>query len=321
MKVILGIHGLDNKPEKRLLEEWWIKSLNEGLQRIGKDCQLPTFELIYWADIIYDKPLNPEVPDNKDPYFLDEVYTKAPSAIPVSGTHLFISKILPSIIKKFKHYLIDNDLSLKNTNIIDPLIKKYFYEVDVYFTRDNNDSRREKIRKRVIDTIEKYKNDEIFLIGHSMGSIIAYDILYTEASKYSIDTLATIGSPLGFPYIIGKLAEALNITQSEGNKLVVPTSIKKRWYNFYDSTDIIAVGHNLTDEYMPNSKGICPIDIQVINDYMMRGQRNPHNAFGYLRAREFSKLLADFIEKEEQKANLFNKTVDNLKSFLVKSRN
>ena len=34
-KIIVGIHGLANKPEKDVLAEWWVKSIREGL---AKNC-------------------------------------------------------------------------------------------------------------------------------------------------------------------------------------------------------------------------------------------------------------------------------------------
>ena len=33
-KVIIAIHGLANKPPKKLLENWWKKAINEGYELI-----------------------------------------------------------------------------------------------------------------------------------------------------------------------------------------------------------------------------------------------------------------------------------------------
>ena len=44
--VVIGIHGLKNKPEKNLLARWWVMSLQEGLQR-NLDLAPPlAFELV-----------------------------------------------------------------------------------------------------------------------------------------------------------------------------------------------------------------------------------------------------------------------------------
>ena len=34
-KVIIGIHGLANKPEKKYLEPWWKSAILEGLEKIA----------------------------------------------------------------------------------------------------------------------------------------------------------------------------------------------------------------------------------------------------------------------------------------------
>ena len=53
-KVIIGIHGLANKPEEDLLYEYWRKSVEEGLK---KNCNVaqPQFEftIVYWASLLY----------------------------------------------------------------------------------------------------------------------------------------------------------------------------------------------------------------------------------------------------------------------------
>ena len=51
--VVIGIHGLKNKPEKNLLTRWWVMSLQEGLQRNFGLASPLAFELVYWADIQY----------------------------------------------------------------------------------------------------------------------------------------------------------------------------------------------------------------------------------------------------------------------------
>ena len=55
-KVIIAIHGLGNKPPYRLLQQWGKMSIQEGLQDRGLTIELPKFELVYWADLLYDKP-------------------------------------------------------------------------------------------------------------------------------------------------------------------------------------------------------------------------------------------------------------------------
>ena len=86
VNVIIGIHGLGNKPPKILLEHWWKLSMIEGLKQHGFQSVLPKFEMVYWAGIIYDKPLSESEKDVNSPLYNDEVYTKAPKDFPVKDS-------------------------------------------------------------------------------------------------------------------------------------------------------------------------------------------------------------------------------------------
>ncbi len=52
-KIIIGIHGLGNKPPPKTLGRWWEAALREGLERIKKPKQQFTFELGYWAHFLH----------------------------------------------------------------------------------------------------------------------------------------------------------------------------------------------------------------------------------------------------------------------------
>jgi hypothetical protein len=285
---------LDNKPERTLLEQWWQKAIKEGLERVGYAGKLPVFELVYWADIVYPKPL-----DMEDPYFADDVYTRSPDVVDYHGSQIILTALLSKGLRKLWNVIQGTKASQHTSEWIDPLVKKYFTEVDIYlFNRDT--AGRNRIRNRLLEVLYRYRNDDILVIGHSMGSVIAYDVLFTEAESFSINTLVTMGSPLGFYYIAEKLARAYDLPVTWPVRLPTPKSIEKRWFNFYDPADVIALRHNLMEVFTANARGVAPIDCRVVNDYMNRGERNPHNIFGYLRAKEFSKLLVTFIQEPEK---------------------
>lgn len=73
-KIIIGIHGLGNRPPKDILEKWWLEAICEGLIKTDDFLFKPNFELVYWADILNDKPLNSLITDPENPYYLDEPY-------------------------------------------------------------------------------------------------------------------------------------------------------------------------------------------------------------------------------------------------------
>ena len=64
-KIIIGIHGLGNKPPPKTLSAWWKAAIREGLGSIKKPKEQFTFELVYWAHCLYPVPLKPRIKDTK----------------------------------------------------------------------------------------------------------------------------------------------------------------------------------------------------------------------------------------------------------------
>ena len=50
-KVIIGRHGLANKPKKQVLSDWWEDAIKEGLS-VNCGISNPGFQfiMVYWAD-------------------------------------------------------------------------------------------------------------------------------------------------------------------------------------------------------------------------------------------------------------------------------
>ena len=72
--VIIGIHGLGNKPPNITLEKWWKLAMIEGLKANNYNPVLPKFELDYWADIMYEEVQSISEKDEDSPRFLREKY-------------------------------------------------------------------------------------------------------------------------------------------------------------------------------------------------------------------------------------------------------
>lgn len=300
-KVIIAIHGLGNKPPKEQLKEWGIAAIEEGLKSQNIHIKLPRFELVYWADIMYDKPQTTEEKDVNSPYYLDEVYTKAPKRYRVEPheTRQKLLDLFKTIVYKI---FLNKDYRLRYAFVSQKLMHKYFHELEVYFTEDEripagfNRGVKEKIIRRLADTLKKNRKDDIMLIAHSMGSIIAFDVLSFIIKDVTIDDFITMGAPLGAPFVISRIAA--HAKQAYGQlKLQTPETVDKHWYNFSDIRDKIALDYKLSDDFAPNSKGVQVIDKLVTNNYVMNGIANPHKSFGYLRTPEFIRVLTDFLKE------------------------
>jgi hypothetical protein len=303
-KVIVAIHGLRNKPSKDVLKKWGKLSINEGLQNLNIYIELPEFQMVYWADILYDRPLSEDEKDEKSPYFLDENYTpackkkrKRKNKYPFRyKTILILKKIIYAIFLK-------GDYKLRFPFISRKFIHNNFKDLEIYFTEGCdynytiNCEKRDRINERLASVLKKHKNDDILLIAHSMGSIIAFDVLSFIAPQVNIDTFITIGSPLGAPFVVSRIAKLYKSKHQGHIKLQTPEAVKSRWCNFSDIRDNIAMDYKLSDDFKENSKGVKVEDYIVVNTYKMNGKANPHKSIGYLRTLEFINVLVDFIKK------------------------
>ena len=296
-KVIIVIHGLGNKPPVWLLKYWWKKSIREGLRKINKPKWFFKFKMVYWADILHPEPLS-VLPFNKEsPLYNDEPYTE--SRNPVNKKRLSNFKI--RLLNKFEE--VTDKLSFKKNKlfnldiIFEAVIKLLFKDLDAYYSSkmENGKKIKDEICDRLAEIINKYKDYEIMLIAHSMGSIVAYDTLIFCTPDAEINTFVTIGSPLGMQYVMKKILSEQNRKYNENILLNTPENISDFWFNFSDPDDKVALIYRLGNNYKQNSGGIAPVDILVNNDYEFRNKRNPHKSYGYLRTPELAKIINEFL--------------------------
>ena len=300
-KVIIAIHGLRNKPPKDLLLKWARLSIKDGLNYTDANVKLPKMELVYWADILHEKPLSIKETDKKSPYYIDGKYVPH-QKITSCKQNKFRQFIINTLKKIIYAIFLKKDFSLRFKSISDKFIHNNFSDLEVYFNENceaNADAckQRDEINNRLISLLKKYKNDEIFLIAHSMGSIIAFDVLSFLSPNIGINSFITMGSPLGAPFVLSRIARLYKSNIQEHIKLQTPETVYKHWYNFADIKDSIAMDYKLSEEFSENNKGVKVKDFLVRNTYKFEGKANHHKSFGYLRTPEFIKVLSNFINE------------------------
>jgi hypothetical protein len=304
-KVIVGIHGLGNKPRKDLLQNWWKESMLEGLRNIGEDIDVPKFELVYWSDILHEESLDETLKDEKHPLYLKETYIQS-SKKKAEELHPIRRKILDWFDQAADKIFLNNDMSVNYSYITNKLIHNYFKDLEAYYENGkvtiNGQTyhARDQIRNRLINILKKYEKDDIFLISHSMGTIIAFDVLTFHLPQLKVQTFSTMGSPLGIPFVRSKIAQEKKLVLNDDVKLKTPRGVK-RWYNFSDLEDDVAISYSLKDDFNENKSGVKAIDFIVHNDYEMDNEENHHKSFGYLRTPEFSNVLLEFIQQKDKR--------------------
>jgi hypothetical protein len=300
-KVIIVIHGLSNKPEKQLLEKWCRASIREGLRTIDRRGLPFTLKLVYWADLMHERPQDPRETSKKSDTYLDDPYLPGDPDQYATFTPSTIKRnLLDKLEKKIDKMYFDEGSFINFEKFANIVVRNLFKDLDLYYHRDCPVTRfrgtlaRDAIRMRLAEVLRKYSARSILLIAHSMGTIISYDVLTQATPDVEIDTFITIGAPLGMPLILKKILLEQGRDIKKERQPVTPENIRAAWYNFSDLDDPVAINYNLSDDYRPNTAGIAPRDIIVFNNYENEGDRSPHKLYGYLRAPEVVNVIYNF---------------------------
>lgn len=300
-EIIIGIHGMGNKPPPKTLARWWQASIREGWNRSQKSKLNLNFEMVYWAHYLYPSPLKPRMKDKKHPLYIKERYFKAPSNAVAEKPGVLRKKIADYISDQLDRIFLNDDLTINYESIVDFIVHHYFRDLEKYYSSycvipsKKNQTARAVICSELVNVLRKHREDKIMLIAHSMGSIIAYEALTRGAADVPIDTLVTIGSPLGLPIIKSRIAAERNKVPLPEAMLETPENIISGWYNLSDMRDKIALDYTLKDDFRKNTRYIGPVDKFVNNDYVAEDEKNPHKSFGYLRTAEMAAIIGDFL--------------------------
>lgn len=130
---------------------------------------------------------------------------------------------------------------------------------------------------------EQISPDTRVIIGHSLGSVIAYEYLCHDR-PISVELLVTLGSPLGIPNVVfDKLSPA-----PAGGAGAWPGTLAA-WVNVADADDIVALRKDLA----PLFPGITPG--QSVTDRLVDNGGKPHAIDRYLNTRQTGSALGDVL--------------------------
>ena len=143
----------------------------------------------------------------------------------------------------------------------------------------------------------------ILLIGHSMGSVIAWDSLWqlahSDDDHVAVDLFLTMGSPLGQHYIQRRLQGG---AESGASRFV---SGIRRWVNLTAVGDLTAIDPDLADDFaeMVDLGMVESIDDHVLHNYFrLDGALNVHAEYGYLANDVTARLVSDWWRSVWQRA-------------------
>lgn len=147
-------------------------------------------------------------------------------------------------------------------------IKSFTYDVYLYLTNQN-------IKTAINDIVLKEINahEPCLIVGHSLGSIVGYNIL-RDNNVLNVCRYITVGSPLGLTSVKKYLKTPIKM----------PDCVKNGWFNAYDDRDVVALN--------PLDKNYFNIQPQITNKNDVDNQTtNRHGIEGYLN----DKIIAEEI--------------------------
>lgn len=178
----------------------------------------------------------------------------------------------------------------------DPVMKATLAETAHYF--ENREGIAEIVRRPLLESLQRLDPvAPVLLIGHSLGSVIAWDVLWQlsheQPAPCRVDLFLTIGSPLGTRYVQRRL-----LGSREKGRRRYPVNIR-RWINVTSVGDLLAVDPKLRSDFDEMIRlGL----IEEIRDYpgpvynFFRSDEglNVHRSYGYLVNPAVGRIIADW---------------------------
>jgi pimeloyl-ACP methyl ester carboxylesterase len=283
MALIVCIHGIGQQfeGEEKLLKEW-IPALQDGVQRTGM--QPPTkesIEMAFYGDLFRRKNKRSISIPPYDEYDITEEWEKEMIQLwwteaariddsvrgPEERTRLRTPRVVQRALNALSHSAFFADITLKA--FIADLKQVYAYLHD------------EHIRSNAQDRVARVVDSETqVVIGHSLGSIIAYEALAAHP-EWSVKTLVTLGSPLGIRNLIFD-----RLLPAPENDLGIWPEGVDRWVNVVDHGDIVALVKDLASRFGPR-----------VQDHVVFNGWRAHDVSRYLTAEQTGVAISQSLNE------------------------
>ena len=291
---IFFVPGKNPKPPADQHHALLWRTLIEGVRRaepqIVKNISqhIGSFKLIAWNYLYYHtrKDINRDLP------WIDALINQhGPTEQDIQeakAMHRKLNRVLYSIIDHLPFLL----------KLVSGKLQSTAEETKRYFHNRNNIACdiREQLKQELRPILKNKNTNSVLLIAHSMGSVIAYDVLWElshlEGLPGKINFL-TIGSPLGMNYVQRRLMG----NQYTGKKKY-PTNIRN-WVNISSEGDITALDRIFADDFSEMRKLEIIESIEdhcegIYNFFHNDKGLNCHRSYGYLVNPAVGKVIADW---------------------------
>ncbi|HUW00504.1 MAG TPA: hypothetical protein VMV88_10140 [Gallionella sp.] len=291
-KQFIYVPGKNPKPEPELHRALLWRALVEGVRRADGAAAdsiragYPQFHLVSWNSLYYHayKDVTLDIP------WIDALINKhGPTQQDISDArswNIWLSRFMLSLADHIPLLI----------RMLPEAVRGTAREIERYFS--NTDGIGSEIRGLLANTLRPMleQQDDVLLIGHSLGSVIAYDTLWElshrEGVKGKVEFL-TLGSPLGLHYIQRRLL-GMN-----GEAEISYPELIGRWVNLSAEGDVTALNQKLKDSFYPMLELGLVESIEdhchgIYNFFRSDAGLNCHRSYGYLVNPAVGSSIADW---------------------------
>lgn len=293
---IIFIPGKNPKPPADQHKKLLWRTLLEGVRRaepevaIDLNAYSDCFQLIAWNYVYYQehKDISGELE------WVDVlIHQHGPTAADIREADAWHRKL-----DRLLYTIVDHAPCL--LHLTSEALRSAARETARYFRNSNNIACeiRELLKRQLRPLLTDH--GKVLLIGHSLGSVIAYDALWElshlEHLPGKVDLFLTIGSPLGMNYVQRRL-----MGHDQTGQKKYPMNIH-RWANISSVGDITALDRVFADDFAPMLEQGLIGSIEdhcdgIYNFYRNNDGLNCHRSYGYLVNPAVGEVIADWWQQ------------------------
>lgn len=303
MAHVTFVHGIGNKPPPEdLLRQWRTALLvDDGLDL---DDLEGTSSMVYWADLLYDRPASVAAGNESTELELNQLFDAHDADMGwLNDAPAVERELVEGLAQSLgladvdgvggESYPVMADSALEAVPLPGPIKKRlmrvllrdvHHFLFDTEFSPRAGTSLhvRTEIRRRMVDALQEGDDHPgpHVLVGHSLGSVIAYDALAAVDGVPRVDALVTLGSPLG----ITEIQEGLTPPWTRHDGWPSAGLGPGGWFNFYDPLDPVCggLGRLLAPDFRrAGAKHVA--DVHVTNKGAWRHSANKYLGQGVVR--------------------------------------
>ena len=311
VKRLILIHGRDFKPNKSDLKALWMQALRHGIRR-DHPALLQSFDSVEKHFVYYGKQSEACLHGEGRSYDKAQDLNNRRLCLKALKTWQREDFLGPKGASNYRSLhgrsgtaqrLADLLASPMKTMRLDEFaITKVAPDMRYYWNWDSayGSNLRWSLTGPLGEALER--KEDVMLISHSLGTMIAFDVLWKfsyygeyqglRSKGAKVSHWLTLGSPLGNETVKQRFKGA----NATGDRRY-PTMIRK-WTNMAAKDDFISHDEDLANDYrkMVGSHLSEPIrDLEVYNLAVRGSKSNPHHGAGYLVLPQVADAVADWL--------------------------